>query len=97
VGKSLYTACRDVGFAYIINTSIPQEDIAGMFKWSAKFFNLPKETKEKAPHPPEGWRHRGYSSVGKEQVSYSMPVIGKAIPTAARTDAMCATGLPNGL
>lgn len=90
VGKALYTACRDVGFAYLINTTIPQEDIAGMFEWSAKFFSLPQETKQLAPHPPEGkligtplsggckvtywfffwlgWRHRGYSGIGKEQV-----------------------------
>ncbi|EEB93986.1 hypothetical protein MPER_07286, partial [Moniliophthora perniciosa FA553] len=36
---------------------------------SAKFFALPLETKQKAPHPPEGWKHRGYSGVGAEQVS----------------------------
>lgn len=40
-----------------------------MFDWSAKFFALPQEVKEKAPHPPEGYKHRGYSGVGKEQVS----------------------------
>jgi isopenicillin N synthase-like dioxygenase len=27
------------------------------------------ETKMKAPHPPEGWKHRGYSGIGREQVS----------------------------
>lgn len=69
VGRALYLACRDVGFAYLINTSIPQEDVAGMFEWSAKFFALPAETKNKAPHPPEGYKHRGYSGIGKEQVS----------------------------
>lgn len=68
MGKALYTACRDVGFAYLINTTIPQEAVAGMFEWSAKFFALPQETKEKAPHPPEGYKHRGYSGIGKEQV-----------------------------
>ncbi|KAL0569630.1 hypothetical protein V5O48_012339, partial [Marasmius crinis-equi] len=67
--KKFYEACRDIGFAYLINTGIPQEKVDGMFEWSAKFFNLPPEIKKKAPHPPEGWKHRGYSGVGVEQVS----------------------------
>lgn len=37
---------------------------------SAKFFALPEETKMKAPHPPEGWWHRGYSGIGREKVSH---------------------------
>ncbi|KAL0566942.1 hypothetical protein V5O48_015056 [Marasmius crinis-equi] len=77
--KKFYEACRDVGFAYLINTGIPQEKVDGMFEWlrsyhcylmsSAKLFKLPLEIKKKALHPPEGWRHRGYSGVGVEQVS----------------------------
>ncbi|KAL0064010.1 hypothetical protein AAF712_009078 [Marasmius tenuissimus] len=69
IGKKFYEACRDVGFAYLINTGIPQEKVDGMFEWSARFFKLPPEVKKKAPHPPEGWKHRGYSGVGVEQVS----------------------------
>uniref|UniRef100_A0A0W0FHV7 Putative flavonol synthase/flavanone 3-hydroxylase n=1 Tax=Moniliophthora roreri TaxID=221103 RepID=A0A0W0FHV7_MONRR len=68
IGQTFLEACRDVGFAYLINTGIPQEKVDGMFEWSAKFFALPIETKQKAPHPPEGWKHRGYSGVGLEQV-----------------------------
>ncbi|KAL0565141.1 hypothetical protein V5O48_016891 [Marasmius crinis-equi] len=69
LSKKFYEACRDVGFAYLINTGIPQEKVDGMFEWSAKFFKLPLEVKKKAPHPPEGWKHRGYSAIGVEQVS----------------------------
>ncbi|KAK4701978.1 hypothetical protein P7C70_g4245, partial [Phenoliferia sp. Uapishka_3] len=36
---------------------------------SNKFFDLPEDVKQKAPHPPEGWKHRGYSGVGLEQIS----------------------------
>jgi hypothetical protein len=43
--------------------------IVGWFLQSAKFFALPLEVKQKVPHPPEGWNHRGYSEVGVEQVS----------------------------
>lgn len=35
---------------------------------SKRFFTLPQEEKEKAPHPPEGWWHRGYSGLGREKV-----------------------------
>jgi isopenicillin N synthase-like dioxygenase len=30
---------------------------------------LPQEIKDKVPHPPEGWWHRGYSGLGREKVS----------------------------
>ncbi|KAJ3924606.1 MAG: hypothetical protein NXY57DRAFT_286481 [Lentinula lateritia] len=33
IGKKLFEACRDVGFAYLINTGIPQGQIDGMFDW----------------------------------------------------------------
>ncbi|KAJ3919866.1 flavonol synthase/flavanone 3-hydroxylase [Lentinula edodes] len=71
IGKKLFEACRNMGFAYLVNTGIPQGQIDGMFDWSAKLFALPIETKLKAPHPPEGWKHRGYSvtQIGREQVS----------------------------
>lgn len=36
---------------------------------SRKFFALPQADKEKAPHPPYGWWHRGYSGIGREKVS----------------------------
>ncbi|KIK56933.1 hypothetical protein GYMLUDRAFT_99057 [Collybiopsis luxurians FD-317 M1] len=69
IGRQLFTACREVGFAYLINTGIPQEQVDGMFSWSGKLFTLPMETKMKAPHPPEGRKDRGYSGIGREQVS----------------------------
>ncbi|EIM84154.1 flavonol synthase/flavanone 3-hydroxylase [Stereum hirsutum FP-91666 SS1] len=69
ISEKFFTACRDVGFAYLINTGIPKEQVDGMFDWSAKFFALPHDVKMLAPHPPEGSKHRGYSGIGKEQVS----------------------------
>lgn len=33
-----------------------------------KFFDLPQAVKEKVPHPPVGWWHRGYSGIGREKV-----------------------------
>ncbi|KIJ69413.1 hypothetical protein HYDPIDRAFT_106017 [Hydnomerulius pinastri MD-312] len=69
IGQKLYEACRDVGFAYLINTGILQSEVDDIFVWSKKFFYLPPDTKHLAPHPPEGWKHRGYSGVGVEQVS----------------------------
>jgi isopenicillin N synthase-like dioxygenase len=37
---------------------------------SKRFFDLPPETKTLAPHPPEGWWHRGYSGLGREKIEY---------------------------
>ncbi|KAL2399163.1 Proline hydroxylase buaE [Exophiala dermatitidis] len=67
-GKKVFEAFRDVGFAYIKNHGLPQELQDKAFEWSAKFFDLPQADKDKAPHPPEGWWHRGYSGVGREKV-----------------------------
>ena len=48
---------------------MPQAKIDEMFTWSKRFFDLPSEVKLKAPHPPRGDWHRGYSGVGVEQIS----------------------------
>lgn len=39
---------------------------------SQKFFALPESTKQKAPHPPGGFHHRGYSGLGVEKVSQNV-------------------------
>ncbi|KAH0841254.1 hypothetical protein AYO21_06867 [Fonsecaea monophora] len=67
-GKLVYQAFRDVGFAYIKNHGVPQELVDQAFDWSSKFFALSQADKDKAPHPPYGWWHRGYSGVGREKV-----------------------------
>lgn len=86
-GKELYTACKDVGFAYLVGC-FDEQRVDEMFDWvgptdirwgkggadaslsqSRKFFELSEELKQKAPHPPEGWKHRGYSGIGLEKIS----------------------------
>ncbi|KAF9890512.1 hypothetical protein FE257_005917 [Aspergillus nanangensis] len=66
--KEIYHAFKYIGFAYIKNHGVPQELVDEAFQWSQKFFALPQSDKEKAPHPPQGWYHRGYSGVGREKV-----------------------------
>ncbi|EFR03380.1 flavonol synthase/flavanone 3-hydroxylase [Nannizzia gypsea CBS 118893] len=68
-GKKIFEAFRDVGFVYLKNHGVPQEVVDEAFSWSKKLFDLPQSEKEKAPHPPEGWWHRGYSGVGREKLS----------------------------
>ncbi|KYK61550.1 hypothetical protein DCS_02692 [Drechmeria coniospora] len=67
--KELYLAFKNIGFAYIKNYGTPPEVVDEAFAWSHRFFALPQEEKDKVPHPPEGWNHRGYSTVGREKVS----------------------------
>jgi isopenicillin N synthase-like dioxygenase len=55
----LVAACQEVGFVYITNHGVPKEALARAFAVSDAFYNLPREDKLKAPHPP-GWTvHRG--------------------------------------
>ncbi|CAI7643926.1 gibberellin 20-oxidase [Penicillium manginii] len=66
--KEVYLAFKNVGFAYIENHGVPQDLIDEAFEWSRKFFALSQADKDKAPHPPQGWYHRGYSGIGREKV-----------------------------
>ena len=69
IAQDLVKACREVGFVYIQNHGVPQETLNQAFAISKKFYDLPREEKMKAPHPP-GWAvHRGYSWPGLEKVS----------------------------
>lgn len=68
----LVTACREIGFVYIKNHGVPEEELERAFDISKKFYNLPTDQKMKAPHPP-GWAvHRGYSWPGLEKVSSAL-------------------------
>lgn len=68
-GKQLVSACHDVGFVYIKNHGVPEDELSRAFDVSKKWFDLSTDQKMKAPHPP-GWAvHRGYSWPGLEKVS----------------------------
>ena len=69
VAKELISACKSVGFAYIINHTVPQERVQEAFSWSEKWFALSSQEKKLAPHPPGSTVHRGYSWPGLEKVS----------------------------
>lgn len=72
VAQDIVAACKQVGFVYIVNHSLPETLLEDAFCWSRQFFDLPETEKRKAPHP-EGWAvHRGYSWPGLEKVSQAM-------------------------
>ncbi|KAJ6004484.1 hypothetical protein N7522_006129 [Penicillium canescens] len=72
VAQEIVTACKEVGFVYITNHSLPETILGEAFHWSERFFKLAQDEKLKAPHPP-GWAvHRGYSWPGLEKVSQTM-------------------------
>lgn len=72
VAKELISACKSVGFAYIINHSVSKERVLEAFSWSEKWFALSSEEKKLAPHPAGSSVHRGYSWPGLEKVSNLM-------------------------
>ncbi|KAK2731314.1 hypothetical protein FQN55_004773 [Onygenales sp. PD_40] len=69
VAQDIVSACKTVGFAYIINHAISPDRLAEAFAWSKKFFDLTPEQKLRAPHPEESSVYRGYSWPGLEKVS----------------------------
>lgn len=69
LSTGLLRACKEVGFASIVNHGVPQCEVDEAFAISKRLYDLPHEEKMKAPHPP-GWaHHRGYSWLGLEKVS----------------------------
>ena len=48
---------------------MPKDLLQQAFHVSKKLFDLPYETKMKAPHPEGLSPHRGYSSFGKEKTA----------------------------
>ncbi len=52
MARDLVDACRRVGFVYIINHGVHDDLLSQAFGWSKKLFDLPKEKKMLAPHPP---------------------------------------------
>ncbi|KAF3049254.1 hypothetical protein E8E11_009443 [Didymella keratinophila] len=69
VAKDIDNAFRSSGFVYLKNHGVSRERVEHCFAWGRKFFALPPETKNLAPHPPGGAHHRGYSAPGLEKVS----------------------------
>ena len=70
--RDLVRACREVGFVYVKNHGVPQDELDRAFAVSKRFYDLPTNDKMKAPHPP-GWAvHRGYSWPGLEKVSAAL-------------------------
>ncbi|KAI1390050.1 Clavaminate synthase-like protein [Hypoxylon trugodes] len=87
IARELTGACRRVGFVYIINHAVPEDLLEEAFGWSKKLFDLPKEKKMLAPHPPvcdQGPTvHRGYSWPGLEKVSQDIISDGEEAKEAA--------------
>ena len=69
IAQDLVAACRRVGFVYITNHGVPQATLDQAFAITKQLYDLPKEKKMKAPHPP-GWvQHRGYTWPELEKIS----------------------------
>ena len=69
IADEFVNACQTVGFVYIINHGVPTSKIDEAFAMSEKLFNLSRDQKMLAPHPPGGAIHRGYSWPGFEKVT----------------------------
>lgn len=72
LSRDLVAACRSVGFVYIINHGVSEDLLAQAFTLSKRLFDLPREEKMQAPHPPGWTHHRGYSWPGLEKVSAAL-------------------------
>ncbi|TLS27418.1 hypothetical protein PpBr36_04186 [Pyricularia pennisetigena] len=82
LARDLSSACRHVGFVYLVNHGIDQNLLTEAFAWSKKFFDLPMEKKMLVPHPPGFLIHRGYSWPGLEKVSQQEDLADSAAATA---------------
>ncbi|GAB3478271.1 isopenicillin N synthase family dioxygenase [Marinomonas epiphytica] len=65
--NALDKACREIGFFYLTNTGIPSELMASLMSQAKRFFDLP-EADKKAIDITKCINHRGYGSIGEEQL-----------------------------
>ena len=72
VGKQLYGALQDCGFAYLKHTGISLEDIAKAYSVADEFFGAPLESKEKYGATASNG-YTGYYGIGTENVDPSKP------------------------
>ncbi|CEP16066.1 hypothetical protein [Parasitella parasitica] len=63
VAQGVFDACKSIGFFYMINHDVPQQDIDKAFALSKQFFDLPREEKEKFLIDEE---NHGYSTLYSE-------------------------------
>ncbi|KZO95906.1 flavonol synthase/flavanone 3-hydroxylase [Calocera viscosa TUFC12733] len=72
---AIVQAFSTVGFVYLVNHGISQDEVDECYDWSKKFFALSVEEKMRClrVHPPTGPYHRGFSGV-----SNSGPVVRQA-------------------
>ncbi|WOD07247.1 isopenicillin N synthase family dioxygenase [Marinomonas sp. GJ51-6] len=60
-------ACREIGFFYLVNTSIPSSLMKALMREAKRFFALPQAEKE-AIDIAKSKNHRGYGRIGEEQL-----------------------------
>lgn len=65
--SALDKACREIGFFYLVNTGISTELMTALMTQAKHFFALPQEAK-KAIDIKSCVNHRGYGSIGEEQL-----------------------------
>ncbi len=63
VAAQMGAACRDIGFMYIVNHGIAQQDIDAVYAAADAFYALPDHVKQRYDINRLG-RHRGYVAIG---------------------------------
>ncbi len=63
VAAQMGAACRDIGFMYIVNHGIAQQDIDAVYAAADAFYALPDRVKQRYDINRLG-RHRGYVAIG---------------------------------
>ncbi|BFM48418.1 2-oxoglutarate and iron-dependent oxygenase domain-containing protein [Marinomonas sp. THO17] len=65
--QSLDTACREIGFFYLVNTGLPNSLMQALMREAKRFFNQPQQVKN-AIDIKNSANHRGYGNIGEEQL-----------------------------
>jgi isopenicillin N synthase-like dioxygenase len=90
IAEQLWAASTDTGFFQLVNHGIPQEQIDEAFDMTARFFDLPKETKAQYPMVKGtnwGWEYKEQvrpstgTADNKESFQVTVPRMGGLWPT----------------
>ena len=72
IAWEIHKTCRDTGFFYVKNHTIPQEMMDNHLELAAKFFNLPTEEKQALDSANEDFT-RGYEAMAAQVLDEGSP------------------------
>lgn len=93
IADEIRSACRNIGFFYIVNHGVPDQLVRDQFDWTARFFDLAMD--EKMPlHMRKSATTAGYEPIAEQQLD-SQDTSSEAAPPDLKESYYCGMEVPD--